>query len=355
MPTDEFYKIDNLFFLNKVEAIRYASQENKNISWHYKDDYFNNYDWLTEPLDSLDNIYKNRCLELRKNYDYLILFFSGGSDSQNILDSFLKNNILLDEIVVSFPKSGLDNFIECDTDTSPENNISEFKFTIFPVIEKIKKQYTNIKITVHDYYIDMLDYKSMDWILNSSDWIHPSTYAKFNLNRYNHIHEQLIKGTVGILYGSEKPILYKKNQSIYYLLTDVAVNGAVQSIDHPRCFVERFYLSTNIMSKQAHVLLNKIESNLLNIEELRTTDIAEYQSQFTKHIYPNLIKSGFQTKKATRRFMVESDNWFYSLHKNSDLYKMMHNDYTNFISSIDKKFLNSKGFKTFYKNFKIKN
>ncbi len=352
MNCDSFYKVDDLVFSNKIEAIQYASKHNRDIAWFYNDQ-FNNFNWLEQPIESLDLLYKERCLELRDRYNYLILFFSGGSDSQNILNYFLKNNIPLDEIVVSYPKSGLNNFVENNIDNSATNNISEFKFTILPQIEELKFSHPNIKITLHDYFIDMTNYKSMDWIFRSSDWLHPATYAKFNLSRYNHINEELKKGKVGIVYGSEKPVLFEKDQSIYYLLSDLAVNGAIQSVDHDNCYIERFYLTTKIMSKQSHVLVDNMKDNILHLDELKVSDVSEYVNSFIPYIYPGLEKIKFQTKKATRRFMVESDHWFYLLHKDSDLGKMIESDYFSFINSIDKRFLDDKGFKLFYKIFKI--
>jgi len=50
--------------------------------------------------ESLDFLYALRARQLREKYDYLVLYFSGGADSTNILKTFIDNNIFLDEIVM---------------------------------------------------------------------------------------------------------------------------------------------------------------------------------------------------------------------------------------------------------------
>lgn len=351
MKEFEFYSVDNKKFSNKIEAIQYASLNKKQVTWHYQDEYFSKFDYSINSNSSIEEEYLKRAIEIREKYDYLILFFSGGSDSQNILDVFINNNIKLDEIVVSYPESGLKNFELSSSNISAENNVSEFKYTILPVIENLKKNNIDIRITIHDYYHDMLNYSSMDWLYRSLDWIHPATYAKFNLSKYEHINLKLKNNKIAVIYGVEKPILYEKNNKVFYLLTDVAVNGAIKSVDHTNCFIERFYLTPEIILKQSHCILNK--SNIVNIEELKKINISEYQNSFIPFIYPNLKKINFQTKKASKRFMVESDFWFYCLHKDSSLYKMIENDFNIFLKSIDKKFLSEKGFVSFFKTFMI--
>jgi hypothetical protein len=349
------YIVDNITFLNKIEALEYASKKRKNVEWQWKNLDIGNHNWQVASSKTLIDLYKDRALEIRDRHNYLILYFSGGADSQNVLNTFIQNKIKLDEIVVSYPASGLQNFTSTDANVDPENNLSEFKFTILPVIETLKLTNPEIKITIHDYYIDMLDYKSMDWIYKSSDWIHPATYAKFNLNRYEHIKIRLATGTVGVIYGLEKPLLYKNNNSIYYLLTDIAVNGAVQSIDHPNCVIENFYLTPDIMTKQSHAIIKDMKHKILTLEELRKSNTSAYQSTFIPFIYPDLEPIKFQTKKSTKRFMVESDSWFYSNHVDTKLYNMIMDDFQNLLSSIDPQFFTEKGFKTYYKTFCLEN
>jgi hypothetical protein len=60
---------------------------------------------LIEPKESLLALYVQRVQQLREKYDYLVLLYSGGADSHNILKCFEHSNTKLDEIV-SFVDSG---------------------------------------------------------------------------------------------------------------------------------------------------------------------------------------------------------------------------------------------------------
>jgi len=61
--------------------------------------------WLTNkwynPKESFLELLKQRALQLRNSYKYLILYYSGGSDSATVLQTFINNNIPLDEIVIN--------------------------------------------------------------------------------------------------------------------------------------------------------------------------------------------------------------------------------------------------------------
>lgn len=65
-----------------------------------KDLSFDYYDWTKEPIESWDDILKNRLQWYRDNYNYIALSYSGGADSQVILDTALKHKIKIDEIVI---------------------------------------------------------------------------------------------------------------------------------------------------------------------------------------------------------------------------------------------------------------
>lgn len=63
---------------------------------------FKNWDWLTEPTESFKELCKQRALQIRQSYDYVIVYHSGGSDSTTVLNSFLDNNIHVDEIITCY-------------------------------------------------------------------------------------------------------------------------------------------------------------------------------------------------------------------------------------------------------------
>lgn len=57
--------------------------------------------WKKEPEQSFFDLCKLRAQQIRDTHDYIILYYSGGSDSYTILSAFLESGIFIDEIVIS--------------------------------------------------------------------------------------------------------------------------------------------------------------------------------------------------------------------------------------------------------------
>lgn len=96
------YKVGNKAFTNKLEACLALNNipGDHQIHWDYHDDVYKRAQWLHEPPVSIDELYKQRAIQLREQYDHLVLFYSGGADSHTILQTFINNNIKIDEVFV---------------------------------------------------------------------------------------------------------------------------------------------------------------------------------------------------------------------------------------------------------------
>src|ERR1035437_309008 len=154
-----YWELNGQYFFKKDECLRYATAiRNNNIHFHFFDDEFNSVDWSTEPDESLEELYLQRALQLRGTYDYLMLAFSGGSDSTQILDTFLNNNIKIDEIVLYNAVELVDKLRPYfnGVDPAPQNVIFEYSEVVLPRIKKIAQTHPNIKITSIDYTRDVL-------------------------------------------------------------------------------------------------------------------------------------------------------------------------------------------------------
>ena len=94
-----YYKLwifDNKIFVNKHDVLDYAILQknyNPNIEFIFHDEIYSKIDWKIEPSIDLETLYFLRAKQLRDTYDYLILQYSGGADSHQVLFTFLKNNI----------------------------------------------------------------------------------------------------------------------------------------------------------------------------------------------------------------------------------------------------------------------
>ena len=91
-----YYNVGDLFFRNKSAALTYASRTNQSITWDFNFDIFKAQSTKPRLNISLGELYRQRAQQIRDTYDYVILSYSGGSDSDTILKAFVDNNILLD-------------------------------------------------------------------------------------------------------------------------------------------------------------------------------------------------------------------------------------------------------------------
>ena len=91
-----FYTVGDHKTYSKLEAIELSGKFKKPVEWKFNQVEFENFNWTVEPPGSLEFWYKQRAQEIRNKYDYIVIWYSGGADSHNVLMSFVRNNIFVD-------------------------------------------------------------------------------------------------------------------------------------------------------------------------------------------------------------------------------------------------------------------
>jgi len=99
-----YYQVGDTRTYSRYERMDLLHQHPCDWRWVYNDNFFSQYDWTREPTESLDELYKQRAEQLRRDYDYLVLYYSGGYDSANLLHAFLDNDIYPDEIAIFYSR-----------------------------------------------------------------------------------------------------------------------------------------------------------------------------------------------------------------------------------------------------------
>ena len=331
-----YYKVNNKIFFEKIEAILYANQTLSDIEWFFHDETFSKVDWTVEPTTSLDEFYRLRAQQIRDNYDYVIVMCSGGADSTNVVKSFLDNGIHVDEIVASAPISGLNNHVYNNKNTDAGNTMSETKYAQLPLLDEISTKYPNVKITLNDYFYDIVNYKTDEWIYKCGEWIHPTSASRYNLEKFTHIKNLAESGKrIGIVYGIDKPVIVQdEDNNIQYVMSDLAVNVPRPPFDiaYPNVEIVLFYWAAEMplmMVKQSHVLTkwlynpenarvkcymrNNAVADYTTFEQNRLRH-SVYERAIVPCIYPTTHRLIFQGQKPTRMFLGEHDDWFYKLH-----------------------------------------
>lgn len=368
-----YYCVNGKRVFDKIEAILLANKTLSDISWHFHQDVYSTLNWLQEPEQSLDTYYKDRALQIREKYDYIVAMVSGGADSTNMTESFVKNNIRLDEIVAGAPLSGIKNFSVNNKSTNSQNTISETVYSQIPYLQYISDNFPQIKITINDYFNSMIEYKDDEWLYNSSDFIHPSTVARFDLNKLHHLKKLADAGKkICVLYGVDKPVLHiSETNNIYIVFTDLAVNVPRSPFteNYDNVNVELFYwndYNPNMMVKSAHQTIKWLFKNNLS-HLIRTSTLPllkqkKYHSMYQRSIYPAIYPTSkfagdpqFQAAKPVVSFMAEHDEWVYSLHNKTRMLDMMKSNFRDFIKNIDNRYFleNKIGFNVYYNNYQI--
>ena len=312
-------------FHNKIEALQYASQCNFPVRWIFNDAVYGNIDWTIPISKTLKQLYKERAQQLRDNYDYIVLHYSGGQDSNNMLHSFIDNNIHLDQIIIQVPNPQRKSSIEGDT--SWENYWAEIDYQAVPYLKKHEHQLRNTKIVIQDMSESTLDtFKHENW----TEIITPN--AAYNLGVISRAmcqykDEQVLnvseKGKRSCqLLGIDKPLVYFDGSEYYCVFSDQSAYH-IQPKDTTLkdlfdvSVTEFFYWTPDmpeIVIKQAQEIkqaceLNKQVQNLFNTTLKQEVGVFRHVMQHI--IYDTDHTPTFQTDKPGQNAGKVLNRWFY--------------------------------------------
>lgn len=242
---------------------------------------FDHLDWTNEPTESWKDLLKERAQQLRDTHDYIVLHYSGGSDSETVLNAFLDNGIFIDEIVNCYydiPNAPCVNGVKPKTDLITKN------FTGY---------FNRIEIT----YQDVLNYITTDNLLSDGPKFagHLHNICRFNiqlLEAYGFAKKPIKRiGKICYLYGEMDPdVLYWQDEW-------VARFTLRQRFFNP-CFLEgneHFFTSINFPKlhlKQCHMVKTYMKNN----PDIKWSDV---KNKITRDTYFPLIspqKSGCNPK-----------------------------------------------------------
>jgi hypothetical protein len=331
-----YYICNGIKFNSKIKACVYGSQNKKLVDWVFNDHIFNTYPWEIEPESTLDQLYDRRARQIREKYDYVLLAFSGGSDSNNILESFIRQGLHIDEVVHNV-MGDHNNFIRLDKSLqSSWNEASEYHFQTLPRLDYIKKVSPNTRISVIDlsgFVFQFLnDAGDESWLDHTRERLNVTGVLRHNFLHFKEIRKRFDKDKkIALILGVEKPRTYIKDGIFNLLFTDKALNIAtVEEFiqDYSNSTVEYFYSHPDcaeLICKQAHVIKKWLELNPQWIPQWTPNSLDDL---FKKHrliherlyrtmIYTTWDNNWWQADKSTLDWYSEIDDWFTKGHQNS--------------------------------------
>lgn len=262
-----FYRVGESKVYSKVEALEISGRLGQPINWCYNDSVFDALDWTKEPATDLAELYQSRARQIRASYDHVILFYSGGADSHNMLESFVRAGVTIDEIV-SFHSLSADG-----------NRASEFNKEIFetaiPYVQMLKSQ-RRLDQSVQHRLIDMGDIitkfcQGIDWLdfpYMIGSTVSINNVARVNLRRYVSDWSRLIDQgkKLALIWGHDKPRVMSEGRRFYLHFMDIfdnCVSVASQQSAPAGWFDEMFYSTPDmpeLVIKQAHVIKRFLEN-----------------------------------------------------------------------------------------------
>jgi hypothetical protein len=326
-----YYLVGNKKFINKPLALIEAKKIKQDITWYFNDDIFGSYDWSVPVERSLFDIYVDRAKQLRNRYDYLVLYYSGGADSINILWAFIANNIFLDEIVMQLPEPTRKTFRPGDT--SNRNIYGELEYAGIPWMNRYRALiHPDTKIRYQDFAKPVIE------LLRKDNWFETNpTGTNFCISGIGRQVAQVTEDhilklidnrkTVAQIVGVDKPLVHynaKKNQYFAYF-SDVnamhapPVDLTQSEIFHKLYHTEFFYWTPDmpeLVIKQAQLVKKNCETNPIAKAMALTIarrHISEFRPILHPVIYPPEVEVKFQTEKPSSKIIRPMDDWFWDI------------------------------------------
>lgn len=297
-----------------------ALKSGKKCFLYYNDALYNKVDWKTEPLLSLDELYKLRAQEIRDSYERVILCLSGGIDSRNVLETFYYNNIHIDEIL------SVGAFSQDEYFGSDENNNKEIYVNVRQLLNELNL--SKIKITFLDYTEHFRTPKSFSliseyedyWMYNISCWKSPHHLFWNDLRKYIINND---KKTCFVM-GTGKTNLNITDNFYYVTFNETDVTDYGFNYQDKNLFRENFYwgntnISAEIIKKQAYIML-KASKNFVNKKQF----IDNYHKIYNKIIYNIKNPLLVSTKKSSSILLSIRDS-FIKKKTDSEIYKYYSN------------------------------
>ena len=325
-----YYLVGEKKFRNKTLALMESFRTRYQPQWIFNHDVYGSIDWTIPIEESLLSIYRRRAQQLRDQYDYLVLYFSGGADSMNILHAFMDNNIFLDEIVMQLPK-----LVEPklnDQDLTNGNIHSEIKYSAVPFLQKYISQLSGTRITYQDFSKNVIE------LLEKDDWadLVPMTtnITVSGIGRQlaplaeQHILTMCGQGRrVAQILGIDKPLVWYdgKNYLGFFLDLNVTHSPAVDiAYMHKQDdLIGRYYTTElfywtpdmpEIVIKQCQEIKKNCEADRAKQylwSQMHNLHISAFRSTMHPIIYPGQETPEFQTDKPTSSVRRWQDQWFW--------------------------------------------
>lgn len=329
-----YYQVGSLKTYKKLEAIVQDRKTNHGVKWYFNDLEFKNYNWSRCPSQSLDQLYRQRAEQLRNTYDKIVIFYSGGSDSQTVLDTFVKHQIPIDHVVCCHAMAGNNN------DDTAYFNEEIFKVAV-PYLDLIAHQLMSAQVHLIDQTESILTgFNDVDWWVHQNNAFTPNCVTRSRLRDWYRPFADLVSSgqRVAFVWGRDKPKIFKDADGRIYTQFNDYNDNNTSPYSQLRCqdgwFDEFFFQDPNcadIVCRQVHEVINRLHDQSVDpvFFQDRATENGQcpHSQQYLTNnginsvIYPNWNLSTFSNGKNASMIWGKRDQWFFDHYQHSTAYK----------------------------------
>jgi len=226
---------------------------------------YDNHDWTVEPKDSWKEILKQHAQKLRDKYRYLRLWYSGGSDSQTVLNAFVDNGIHLDEIFIG-RMSPIDDF-----NHASEQEINQVAIPQVRALANDNK-IPKTKVTIQD--VGYKEYK--DWVDNHIT-LENSNHRSIRVF-YPPVLWKLLPGLndrdgLANINCIEPGRLGTDDNGVYWYFVDGSLDQDITSPEEDEIVKqEKFYLDPLVHAKQCYLMKHNNKYSKYTVENFDYAD-----------------------------------------------------------------------------------
>ena len=253
----------------KLDALMYQrTLPHATVYFNWYEDLFKSFPFFQEPTETLEELKKQRALEIRNDYSYVRFWFSGGSDSTTALNAFLDNDIKIDEIVIySWPDKNV-------SDPLMSSN-RELMLSAIPYLQFRKDKLTNTKI--NNITLTKEEYSG---VLSGPDklghipFMHSMDSGSFlyGLNSSQYVWDKVLRETEHEdfcdVFGGTKAFVCNNNGDYYMYMSDGGIPDMALGKRSEDFFISR--RDPRLFIKTAHLLKNYAKLSNMSPAAVRT-------------------------------------------------------------------------------------
>jgi hypothetical protein len=320
-----YYQIGDLKFYSKLEAIEVHTKTGHHPHWNFHDATFSSYKWNVEPKESILELYRQRAQQIRDQYDYVVLMYSAGADSQTALEAFIDNDIELDEVcsLINYQAAGTKN-----------NYLNDEIFNLaIPLAKEAQLRQPNLKHRIFDISDAILNFHldhDDDWIYYTNNMYAPNNVIRQRLHKHIPDWQKIAESgkRIAVIYGVDRPrVRHIKGHYYFHFLDSLLSNSCIHASD-ANITGELFYWTPDlpeICIKQGQLIRQYLESrsdveNLAHVS-LTQSDLAYREVNGVKYwlsrdgvqqlIYPRLHPEIIKPPSSPSTIYGNRDTWFW--------------------------------------------